>query len=548
MSHLSEIYLEVKDTAKELLQANSTWFGRYTTWVRDVGQNPAKDPNIQTEHTNILTHYEKYKAANGQIKQAAQLDLDTIGSFQELRKIVAALENFLGETTTHFDELKKCEQKLSGFGVTKDPSRNDNVGRQRKTLQDKIDRIKTPTLRWLEVEPKELNLSLGEPTVLKVIGYNTDGTETGDLYQKVDYSIPSNKFVHVSQGLLTPIAEGETEFTASYEEIKGNPIKSAPIKVTITRPAAPEPVDAGDLSLKKITIFSSAVSLAVGKPQKFTALGTFGNGVSEAHFDITAMVQWNSTNLKTLHVEHFDPDKDKNGLATARNVGTAQVFASYQGINSEGISVDVKYPAIESIVIEPATPTFEVGKQNQFRAFGKARGAVSHEIDITEAVEWEVEEKSLLRLGNGGALHKGQATPLDAGSCTVRATYLGVHKEEKKFFLSDPGNSSSLLVQQLTRLDPPVASYIIDQTQSLLDSGELKFKEGLSPDAQVRALLVAWGRAIELYTKNIPASQGIPNPGYITGQLAIHFDLKKLYARLDKRLTRLPAAEATYPY
>jgi RHS repeat-associated protein len=166
--------------------------------------------------------------------------------------------------------------------------------------------------------------------------------------------------------------------------------------VTVTPPA-----------LVTLTITPTAITLAVGQTQAFTATGTYTDGTTQ---DLTSTAAWTSGD------ETIATITNPGGVVTARAVGQATITVTADGKNATA-TVTVTPPALTVFELTPTLPTRAVGQAVQFTATGTFTDGTTH--DLTGSVTWTSSDPTVATITSPGGL----ATALAVGQSTITVTH-----------------------------------------------------------------------------------------------------------------------------
>ncbi len=158
------------------------------------------------------------------------------------------------------------------------------------------------------------SIAIGTELQLIATGTYIDGS-TEDLTSSVVWSSSNTAVATVSNapgshGLVTAIAVGFTEITATLGLISGN------TTLTVT-----------DAVLISIAVTPPDPSISVGNTQQFIATGTFSDGSTE---DLTTSVTWASSISGSATISN---DAGSNGLATSVSPGSTSISATLEAIS-----------------------------------------------------------------------------------------------------------------------------------------------------------------------------------------------------------------------
>lgn len=250
--------------------------------------------------------------------------------------------------------------------------------------------VSAPILQSIAITPPNASFALGTTQPLHATGTYSDGS-TLDLTTTAVWNAADSSVATVdSSGIATSHAVGVTNISAAVGSVSG----STSASVT---PAA----------LHSLAITPALPTVAVGLTQQFTATGTFTDGTVQ---DLTLTVQWTSDNVSSATVTPA-------GLATAVNIGTANVSATSGSVSSSAV-MTVSPAVLESLSISPTNSSVPSGTTQQFTAMGTFSDGTTQ--DLTSTTAW-TSDSDLVKLSATGL-----ATTSGSGSATITATSAGV--------------------------------------------------------------------------------------------------------------------------
>ena len=191
------------------------------------------------------------------------------------------------------------------------------------------------------------------------------------------------------------LATGESHGTATIQAQLGTVTGSTTLNVTA-------PV------LTAIDVTPAGQTIAAGKTQQFTAIGTYSNGTTGVNVT-TGIVRWASSDTAVASI-------NASGLATSYNEGTTAITATGNATGSTTLTVG---PAVlDTVTVTPVDPTIPLGTTQQFRAMGTySDGTVT---DITATADWTSETEATATVDTSGL-----ATSIAQGSSVITATLDG---------------------------------------------------------------------------------------------------------------------------
>ncbi|MDV6235424.1 Ig-like domain-containing protein [Leptospira ellisii] len=242
----------------------------------------------------------------------------------------------------------------------------------------------------IELTSREISIAKGTSSVLNVTAIYDNGTNE-DITSSSDISSAQPAIASVQGNAVRGIAVGSSLLNAEYQGL------TSQLQLSVT-PA----------SLVSIQVTSSETgSLPLGTSRRLSAVGLFSDGTNQ---DIgeDPLTIWSSANASSVSV-------DSGGVATAHNVGSANIRAAFGG-RQGSLSIVAGAATLSSIQVTPSVSSVALGGEQQFVATGIYSDSSSQ--DITAFVTWTVLDTDVAIIGSGGlAETSGQ------GSTSVFATY-----------------------------------------------------------------------------------------------------------------------------
>jgi uncharacterized protein YjdB len=202
-----------------------------------------------------------------------------------------------------------------------------------------------------------------------------------------------------STGLASTLAQGTVTISASMGSISCATTSPTPTCATFTVNAA---------TLSSITVTPTNPTLAKGFTQQFTATATYSDNST---YDVSAYptTTWASGNTSAVTI-------NSTGLATAANVGSSTITASFGG-KSNNTTMTVTAATLSYITIAPLNPSIPVGVTQQFTATGHFSDSSTQ--DLTASATWTSSNPAIATISSTG-LATGIAS--SATAVTIRAT------------------------------------------------------------------------------------------------------------------------------
>lgn len=159
-----------------------------------------------------------------------------------------------------------------------------------------------------------------------------------------------------------------------------------------------------------ILVTPENVVVPLGETAQLKVTGLFEDRTSN---DLTALAEWVSDNPGVADVS---AGLDAEGRLTAHTVGTANIRAVLDGLESPPIRVEVTEAFLESLTVAPETITVEAGSTLQLSA--NARFSNGTTSDASGQVRWITGDGTIAQLDGRGLL-----TAAGQGSTTIHAQW-----------------------------------------------------------------------------------------------------------------------------
>lgn len=170
-----------------------------------------------------------------------------------------------------------------------------------------------PIITSITVTPEGGSVEVGGTQQLTATAKYSDGS-TADVTNQVTWSSSDEGIASVNEGgLATGKAVGDVEVAATLNAVSGS------ATLTVTSP-----------TLLSIFISPPSVSIPVNGVQQFTATGVYSDNSTG---NITALATWTSSDTGIATIV--------GGLATGKNVGSTNIFASLDDITSNPAALSV---------------------------------------------------------------------------------------------------------------------------------------------------------------------------------------------------------------
>ena len=254
--------------------------------------------------------------------------------------------------------------------------------------------LKTPVLTRVIAYPHSTELEPDERKQLTAIAYYDDNT-TKEVTSFSDWSSSSDQIATVdAKGVVTGQSAGTVTIFVNYEEMNSY--------TTVE-------VGAGADTLEKITI-SGQQSFFVGDTATLKATGTYQSGDKE---DITSQVSWQSSDVSTISV-------NQEGEIVALKEGTATVFASLNGVESNSLLITVKPEELVLVDFYAAPNSFQQEVGETMQLYGVAVYDDGTKEAVNTSTDWASTDPSIATVDANGLF-----TSKSPGRATIYAFYKG---------------------------------------------------------------------------------------------------------------------------
>lgn len=293
----------------------------------------------------------------------------------------------------------------------------------------------------ISVTPSDSSVAKGLTQQFYATGTYTDNS-TEDLTASVSWSssLPSKAVISNasgSEGLANTVSTGATTITATIGSISGN----STLNVT-------------SAILTSISVTPSITSVAKGLTKQFTATGIFSDNTTQ---DLTSVSTWVSSDSSIVNIGN---GAGSEGLALASTLGSSNIRAFYNGIQSAATTMTVTAAELVNIIVSPPSPSKAKGLTQQFTATGIYTDSSSQ--DLTNLVTWYSSDTNVAPISNATGF-VGLATALSTGSSNVSAVYNSLNSNSVSFTV----NPAALVSIQVSPVNGSVAKGLNQQYTAL---------------------------------------------------------------------------------
>ncbi|WP_318405765.1 Ig-like domain-containing protein, partial [Photobacterium leiognathi] len=338
-------------------------------------------------------------------------------------------------------------------------------------------------------------------------GTYSDGS-TSPLTNKVKWYSSAVDIAQIDdKGILTGLNTGSVEVKASNEGIESNIINVRITDAILT---------SMNISVKTLSPDASEASIHSGGKLPFTAEGIYSDGSTSP---LTNKITWHSSAMEIAHI-------DDKGILTGVSIGTVDVKASYEGIESNIINVRITDAILTSmnISVKSLSPDASIysGGQLSFVAEGiYSDGSTS---PLTNKVTWHSSAMDIAQIDDKGIL-----TGVAIGTVDVKASYEGIESNIINVRITDA---------ILTSMNISVKSLSPDA--SIYSGGQLSFAaEGIYSDGSTLPLTnkVTW------HSSAVDIAQ-IDDKGILTGVSIGTVEVKASYEGIESNIINVRITDA----
>ncbi|WP_305418196.1 Ig-like domain-containing protein [Photobacterium leiognathi] len=374
-------------------------------------------------------------------------------------------------------------------------------------ITDAILSLITISIKSMSPDAREASIYSGGKLSFAAEGIYSDGS-TSPLTNKVMWHSSAVDIALIDdKGILTGVAIGTVEVKASYEGIESNIIN---VRIT-------------DAILTSITISAKSLSpdasIYSGGKLSFTAEGIYSDGSTSP---LTNKVTWYSSAVDIAQI-------DDRGILTGVAIGTVEVKASYEGIESNIINVRITDAILTSmnISVKSLSPDASIysGGKLSFVAEGiYSDGSTS---PLTNKVTWHSSDVDIAQIDDKGIL-----TGVAIGTVEVKASYEGIESNIINVRITDA---------ILTSMNISVKSLSLDASEaSIYSGGQLSLAaEGIYSDGSTSPLTneVTW------HSSDVDIAQ-IDDKGILTGVNTGTAEVKASYEGIESNIINVTITDA----
>ncbi|MGG4144801.1 bacterial surface protein [Paenibacillus algorifonticola] len=260
-----------------------------------------------------------------------------------------------------------------------------------KGKSDTVKLVVTSPYKSLALSPKtllEIDMGDDDQTIQAIATTTSGSTET--VTTKATWTTSSAAVATVEDGVVTPVATGQTKITATYLGV------SSTIDVVVRTPYQSIKLSPA----KEYQMMLNSPGLQITAEVQ---------GLSGNDENVTTQAEWTSSNLIVATVT--------NGLVTPKAVGTTKITASIKGI-SRSIDITV-FPSVSELTIDKESiDTFPEKSETLPKVSGTTFGGDT--ADVSKIVKWTVADEKI------ATIEDGKWTAVAVGKAVVTAELNGL--------------------------------------------------------------------------------------------------------------------------
>ncbi len=341
-------------------------------------------------------------------------------------------------------------------------------------------------------------------------GIYSDGS-TSPLTNKVTWYSSAIDIAQIDdKGILTGITIGTVEVKASYEGIESNSINVRITDAILSSIA---------ISVKSLSPDTSEASIYSGGQLSFAAEGIYSDGSTSP---LTNKVTWHSSAVDIAQI-------DDKGILTGIAIGTVEVKASYEGIESNIINVRITDAILTSITIsvKSLSPDASIYSGGQLSLAAEGTYSDGSTSLLTNKITWHSSAVDIAQIDDKGIL-----TGVSIGTVDVKASYEGIESNIINVSITDA---------ILTSMNISVKSLSPDASEaSIYSGGQLSFAaEGIYSDGSTSLLTnkVTW------YSSAVDIAE-IDDKGILTGVNTGSVEVKASYEGIESNIINVSITDA----
>ncbi|TNI12504.1 Ig-like domain-containing protein, partial [Aeromonas veronii] len=194
----------------------------------------------------------------------------------------------------------------------------------------------------LQITPANVSVAKGQQQQMTVMATYSDNTSS-DITSTVAWAVDSAIATVTPDGLLTGVETGTTTLTATKDGVSSN---QATVNVT-------------DAVITALQITPLAVEIRVGQTQQMQATIIYSDQTTD---DVTNVATWSRTAPSVISVTH-------TGSVNGLRAGSSMVSASYDGVTSNAVEINVLNAAVAAPILTYETTFYTVTGRTEDNAY-----------------------------------------------------------------------------------------------------------------------------------------------------------------------------------
>jgi hypothetical protein len=235
----------------------------------------------------------------------------------------------------------------------------------------------------LKADPVFMVISLGETKQISLLATDLGGASR-NVTSDAEWSTSNVKIAQVTNGLVTPIANGKVTITAKY----GGKTVSIPVEVGV---------------IQKLEADKVFINTKTGQKVQIKLTATLSDGTKK---DVTQYADWKTAAYKIAEV--------KGGLVTANGYGKTKVTARYEG---KSVSIPVEVDILKYLKTDVVKVDLSQGSTKQVKAV--ATYVDGSEADVTKPALWTSSNIMIVDVKDGVIKATGK------GTASITVSYAG---------------------------------------------------------------------------------------------------------------------------
>ncbi|MEH0689922.1 Ig-like domain-containing protein [Vibrio cholerae] len=283
--------------------------------------------------------------------------------------------------TINNESIAEVDYQIFGQLNSKNVGRT-TVNANLSGLQASLDVEVVPAeVRQIQITPASVDGVIGFTYQYEAKGIYSDGT-TRDVTTEVEWVATDGSVGTVSpSGLLTTIGSGDSLINAKKDGITSN---TSSVKVS-------------NIQLVSMQFSPPTINLPVGPVENVTLVGTFNDGSTRDMSDVsTVQYSFSDASVATREV------RNSQAVMLGLKQGATIAKASFNGVDSNDINVNIVNATLESISISPDRSEGPQGIEQAYTALGQYSDQSIY--NVTNSVNWNTNDAAIASITSYGVL------------------------------------------------------------------------------------------------------------------------------------------------